>query len=200
MTTGGTRQYDASQTTVYLFSHVTKERIRLHQNNIVSTKTKLGTRMSRTYTIRQSRMWITGNFTRKQLQTTIHVCNKTLLLHSNSIGSSAHRLEGYRTTGVRFPAGVFFFSSPRPDRICGPPILLSSTYGSFPGNKSAEVPHLTFVYCQSSECVDLHHFQFSLHDADKRQILNRQRKECANGLLRFYTDTRHNNRDTIVTS
>jgi hypothetical protein len=44
-----------------------------------------------------------------------------------------------RGTGVRVPVGSRIFSSPRhPDRLWGPPSLLSNGYGgSFPGGKAA---------------------------------------------------------------
>jgi hypothetical protein len=51
----------------------------------------------------------------------------------------------YRETGVRVPVGSRIFSSPcRPDRFCGPPILLSNGYrGLFPRRLSGRGVKLT---------------------------------------------------------
>jgi hypothetical protein len=70
-----------------------------------------------------------------------NISNTTLGNSRNSsVGiATGYRLDG-RGVGVRFPGEARFFSSPRrPDRLWGPPSLLSNGYrGSSPRGKAAD--------------------------------------------------------------
>jgi hypothetical protein len=87
---------------------------------------------------------------------------------------TGYGLDG-RRFGVRVPVGPRFFSFPRrPDRLWGPPSLLSNGYqGQFLRGKAAGAWSwpLTCIYCRGQECVDLYnHSPIPLHGVVFNQL------------------------------